>query len=407
MLTQRPQRARSGARKVSCEIAPIKADSANEGGQYFSVRIWNRSHAPVTVKSIEWEATEVETLPPIRVRTLGKWELWRRDPKRTTITLSSLGDLSGEDQLPIDVLPLSGRTVYGVARGIGSHASFRARLHLVEGDPIWSSPQSFARTTSGWFGALHHRLTEWRPPRQISFRFVMVTSLALGLAALIFGVLGDTQGWWLQRPFYVNIVSGISGAGFSIPILGWLLRRVQEQSRRRRLYPAIVAKASVAMHSVAGLLKHWERVAFPPAQTLVNAYRLTDIIDDFSREHSKTATDANAVDRGEADPASYLIAEKADSIKSDVDNDVTINLLERVHLDLLDLAATIDDPEFMEAVGRAEISGRRHFLTRVRDLHDHWNEDAKLVAIYFYTVTHVASAYRDVVGLSEDITRQS
>jgi ABC-type xylose transport system permease subunit len=43
--------------------------------------------------------------------------------------------------------------------------------------------------------------------------------VAAGVALLVVGILGDSQGWWQSRPFLTNIVSTLAGACFGLPVL--------------------------------------------------------------------------------------------------------------------------------------------------------------------------------------------
>jgi hypothetical protein len=56
---------------------------------------------------------------------------------------------------------------------------------------------------------------------------VVLWVLGAGLAVL--GIVGDDRDWWKDRPFLTNLVSGVTGAGFGIPlallVLSGLARR--------------------------------------------------------------------------------------------------------------------------------------------------------------------------------------
>lgn len=52
--------------------------------------------------------------------------------------------------------------------------------------------------------------------------------VALGIALVGVGLLGDSKGWWQSRPFLTNVLSTIGGACFGLPVALVVLRRVAE-----------------------------------------------------------------------------------------------------------------------------------------------------------------------------------
>ena len=55
-----------------------------------------------------------------------------------------------------------------------------------------------------------------------------IFSFIVGFVLLVLGIRGDSNGWWNDRPFLVNVISGLTGACFGIPLVLVVLNRISE-----------------------------------------------------------------------------------------------------------------------------------------------------------------------------------
>lgn len=79
---------------------------------------------------------------------------------------------------------------------------------------------------------------------------VDVSKRALGALCIILGAIGDSNGFWVERPFLTNLVSSLAGASFGIPVAILVLQQVS------------MRQAKVAE------LRDWASEAFRELQTL-------------------------------------------------------------------------------------------------------------------------------------------
>src|SRR5262245_48568765 len=57
---------------------------------------------------------------------------------------------------------------------------------------------------------------------------IVTALLTLGALLMVLGIVGDGFGWWNSRPFTTNLISGVTGACFAIPLALIGLRALSE-----------------------------------------------------------------------------------------------------------------------------------------------------------------------------------
>ncbi|GIF53841.1 hypothetical protein DFJ67_1803 [Asanoa ferruginea] len=75
----------------------------------------------------------------------------------------------------------------------------------------------------------------------------MLLLLVCGSGLWILGILGDDQGWWTDRPFFINFVSSLTAACFGIPFAMLVLRYLQSVQRIRAESLSDLRNALIAM----------------------------------------------------------------------------------------------------------------------------------------------------------------
>jgi uncharacterized membrane protein YeaQ/YmgE (transglycosylase-associated protein family) len=85
-------------------------------------------------------------------------------------------------------------------------------------------------------------------------RHVYGLLLVVGVIALACGLLGDAHNWWGNHGYLGNIVAGITGAGFGVPVLGTLVRRASEEGQRRASRVVALRRAATATIRICGYI---------------------------------------------------------------------------------------------------------------------------------------------------------
>ena len=59
-----------------------------------------------------------------------------------------------------------------------------------------------------------------------SVRVLSAVMCLLGVGLVVLGWIGDSRGWWKDRPFLTNLVSSVTTALFGIPFALVILERI-------------------------------------------------------------------------------------------------------------------------------------------------------------------------------------
>ena len=66
-----------------------------------------------------------------------------------------------------------------------------------------------------------------------SVRVLSAVMCLLGVGLVVLGWIGDSRGWWKDRPFLTNLVSSVTAALFGIPFALVILGRIANARARR------------------------------------------------------------------------------------------------------------------------------------------------------------------------------
>lgn len=138
-----------------------------------------------------------------------------------------------------------------------------------------------------------------------AIRILVIMLLLLGIGFLSLGLVSDQLGWWTNRPFLTNLVSGMTSACFGVPfallILSSITARETSAVQRRN--------ARNLLSSALDWLEEWvDRVSSGPSHdrvdagldpltvsAVVTAGRLRSLISADSGEHPASAVRAGAL----------------------------------------------------------------------------------------------------------------
>jgi hypothetical protein len=80
-----------------------------------------------------------------------------------------------------------------------------------------------------------------------------------GSVLIWLGLVGDRRGWWTDRPFLTNLVSGLTGACFGIPVALLILTELSNRQRQRVEGVNAVARYDQAVDDVGQVVRVIER----------------------------------------------------------------------------------------------------------------------------------------------------
>ncbi len=111
----------------------------------------------------------------------------------------------------------------------------------------------------------------------------------LGPLLVALGALGDQYGWWDSRPFLTNLISGLTGAMFGIPVALLLLPGLTDRDRRTRVQRDLVRRYSISLTRMFDAVSRLEDDGM--AATCDRYFRAVDKIREAPKAKRKWVTD--------------------------------------------------------------------------------------------------------------------
>lgn len=156
-----------------------------------------------------------------------------------------------------------------------------------------------------------NRLRTFWEENPSAIRRISLLLWSLGLLALFLGIYGDECGWWGDRSFLTNIVSGVTAALFGIPVALLFLSRLAtlqaDQARR-------AAARGLAIRLAEGFRESVMKLTKEGAPENVDSH-LSDVLIAFDAARAQLGQAARACeDRPVGDRASQALRTTADAL---------------------------------------------------------------------------------------------